>query len=121
MPHHRAPFSGPQENPDRRFLVGLGVSVAWKLGRGIDDNPAAFGWVPWVTLVAASVILIGGWLGGKVRRGEAIAVVVATLITLASWVVVQQGEFRQLYELPPAFLLAGITALTISRFVPVRD
>jgi Na+/proline symporter len=103
------------------MLVGLGVSVAWKLGRGIDDNPEAFDMVPWVTLVVAVLILIGGWLGGKLRREETISIIVATLITLASWAVVQQGAFRQLYELVPAFILAATTAVTVSRFVPVRD
>jgi len=103
------------------MLVGLGVSVAWKLGRGIDADPDAFGRVPWVTLVLAALILIAGWVGGRVRRGETIAIVVATLITLASWAVVQQGAFRQLYELVPAFSLAAVTAVTVSRFVAVRD
>jgi Na+/proline symporter len=103
------------------MLVGLGVSVAWKLGRGLDDNPEAFGLVPWVTLAVAALILIGGWLGGKVRRGETIVVIVATVVTLTSWGVVQQGAFRQLYELVPAFVLAAIAAVAVSRFVPVRD
>jgi sodium/proline symporter len=103
------------------MLVGLGVSVAWKLGRGIDDDPGAFALVPWVTVAVAIVILVGGWMAGKVRRGEAIAIVAATAITLGSWVVVQQGAFHQLYELVPAFALAAATAVTVSRFVPARD
>jgi hypothetical protein len=46
---------------------------------------------------------------------------VATLITLSAWGVVQQGAFRQLYELVPAFVLAAASAILVSRFVPVGD
>ena len=69
----------------------------------------------------AVVILIGGWLVGKLRIGETIAIVVATLVTLGAWWVVQQGAFGQLYELVPAFFLSALAALTVSRFVPSHD
>jgi Na+/proline symporter len=102
------------------MLVGLGVSIAWKLGRGIEEDPQLFARVPGAVLGVAVVLLAAGWISGRFRRGETVAVVLATAITLASWGVVQLGPMRELYELVPAFALAGLTAIGLSRVVDDR-
>jgi hypothetical protein len=103
------------------MLVGLGVSVAWKLGRGIEEQPEAFGAVPWVVAAVALLVLGGGTLARRFGRGERVAVVVATLITLAAWGLVQLGPMNRVYELVPAFVVAWLTALSVSRLVPQDD
>jgi len=96
------------------MLTGAGVTVAWKLGRSAADNPSAFAAVPWgVLLVAALLLALGGALR-RLARGDVIAVVVAAVIVLAAWGVVHGAAFATLYELVPAFLLAGVTAIAVS-------
>ena len=46
------------------------------------------------------------------------AVLAATAVTLGSWWLVQRGGLHNLYELVPAFLLAGGAALGVSRAFP---
>ena len=42
------------------MLTGFGVTVAWKLGRGMAENPEAFARVPFLVLAAAAAILLLG-------------------------------------------------------------
>lgn len=97
------------------MLVGAGVSVAWKLGRGIDESRAAFDLVPWGAAAATALLL--GLLAATRRlgRGEATAIAVGFAATVGAWAVVPLGQLRQVYELPPAFVAAGLCALVVAR------
>jgi len=96
------------------MLTGAGVTVAWKLGRDVAANPTAFAAVPWAVLGLAAAVLAAMVLARRLGRGEATAVVVAAAVTLASWWLVQRGGLHNLYELVPAFFLAGAGALAVS-------
>ncbi len=100
------------------MLTGFGVTIAWKLGRGMGDNPEAFERVPWLTALVALALLIAGWLTRSMHGGDRIAVMTATLATLGAWWLVPHWGLHQLYELVPAFGLATVAALAVSL---VRD
>lgn len=97
------------------MLTGAGVTVAWKLGRNVADNPATFAAVPAGAVAVAAALLLASRLRGVLRRGHAVATVAAAVATMGSWWLVQQGGFHHLYELVPAFALAGVTALLVTR------
>jgi len=103
------------------MLTGAGVTVAWKLGRDVAANPTAFAAVPWVVLGLAAVLLATAALTRRLGRGEGTAVLVATALTLGSWWLVQRGGLHNLYELVPAFFLAGAAALAVSRVSVAGD
>jgi SSS family transporter len=96
------------------MLTGIGVTVAWKLGRDAATNPEIFARVWWITLVVAAAILIVGRLAQAFDGGDRIAVVGATSLTVASWWLVQQWGLDNFYELVPAFFMAGSAALAVS-------
>ena len=96
------------------MLTGIGVTVAWKLGRDAAANPALFARVWWIALLVAAAILILGQLTQAFERGDHIAVAAATLLTVVSWWLVQLWGLDNLYELVPAFFLAGFAALAVS-------
>ena len=100
------------------MLTGFGVTVAWKLGRGAADNPTAFARVPFFVLAAAALILLLGQVTRRFEVGDFAAVLAAAAVTLGSWWLVQQGGLHNLYELVPAFFLAGATALFVGRAFP---
>jgi len=102
------------------MLTGAGVTVAWKLGRTVADNPTAFAVVPLGAIVVAVALLVASRLGRALRTGHTLAVAAATLATLASWWLVQHWGLHHLYELVPAFSLAGGTALLVARLAPVE-
>ena len=97
------------------MLTGAGVTVTWKLGRTVAENPTAFAAVPFGAVALAAALLLACHLGRVLRRGHTVAVVAATLATVASWWLVQQWGLHHLYELVPAFTLAGVTALLVTR------
>ena len=72
----------------------------------------------WITLLVAAAIVILGQLTHAFERGDHIGVVAATLLTVISWWLVQRWGLDNLYELVPAFFLAGLAALTVSAVVP---
>jgi len=96
------------------MLTGIGVTVAWKLGRDAAASPEIFARVWWITLLVAAVILILGQLGRAFDGGDRIAVVGAASLTVMSWWLVQQWGLDNFYELVPAFFLAGFAALAVS-------
>jgi len=103
------------------MLTGAGVTVAWRLGRYDVGNPAALEWVPFVVVPLVLALLAAGRLTRVAGRGESVAVVAAGLLTLAAWGLVPHWWGPFLYELVPAFLLAGVAALLVSRLVPLPD
>ena len=96
------------------MLTGIGVTVAWKLGRDATANPEIFSRVWWITLLVAATILILGRLAQAFDGGDRIAVVGAAALTVVSWWLVQQWGLDNFYELVPAFFLAGFAALSVS-------
>jgi Na+/proline symporter len=102
------------------MLVGLGVSVVWKLGRDAAREPVAFGRLAWIVLAVAVVLLAAGRLRGRLGRGETVAVVVAALVTLGAGGAVQLGPLDELYELVPAFSLSAAAVPLVSR-ITVAD
>jgi sodium/proline symporter len=96
------------------MLTGVGVTVAWKLGRDAASNPEAFARVWWITLLSAAVVLVLGGLSRAFERGDWLGVVAAALLTIASWWLVQQWGLHNVYELVPAFFLAAFAALAVS-------
>jgi sodium/proline symporter len=96
------------------MLTGAGVTVVWKLGRDASANPEAFARVWWIVLLCAVAILLLGRLTRTFKRGETIAVIAAAALAVISWWMVQRWGLHNLYELVPAFFLAGIAALAIS-------
>jgi len=96
------------------MLTGIGVTVAWKLGRDAATNPEIFARVWWITLLVAAAILILGRLARAFDGGDRIAVVGAASLTVVSWWLVQQWGLDNFYELVPAFFLAGFAALAVS-------
>ncbi len=101
------------------MLTGVGVTVAWKLGRTAAENPAAFEKVWWATIVLAAVILLLGRMTESFEVGDSAAVLAATVLTLVAWWLVQRWGLHHLYELVPAFFLAGGSAIGVSRLFPV--
>jgi len=96
------------------MLTGVGVTVAWKLGRTAADNPDAFTRVPWSTLVLAAAILVVGRVTRTFEVGHTAAVLGSAVLTLVAWWAVQRWGLHNLYELVPAFLLAGGAAVAVS-------
>jgi sodium/proline symporter len=96
------------------MLTGVGVTVAWKLGRSAADNPEAFARVPWSVLVLAAAILLIGRIARAFEVGHSAAVLSATVLTLAAWWAVQRWGLHHLYELVPAFFLASGAAVVVS-------
>ena len=96
------------------MLTGIGVTVAWKLGRDAAASPEVFARVWWITLIAAAAILILGRLTRAFDRGDQIGVTAATLLTILSWWLVQRWGMNNVYELVPAFFFAGFAALAVS-------
>ncbi len=96
------------------MLTGVGVTVAWKLGRGISDNPEAFAKVWWQTIIAAALILMIGRISKAFEAGDIAAVFAALFMTLTSWWLVQRWGLYNLYELVPAFFFAGAATLAVS-------
>ncbi len=103
------------------MLTGIGVTVAWKLGRDAAASPEVFARVWWITLIAAAAIMLLGQLTKAFERGDRIAVVAATALTVISWRLVQQWGLDNVYELVPAFFLAGFAALAISAITAGGD
>ena len=101
------------------MLTGTGVTVAWKLGRDAATNPEIFARVWWITLLAAAAILVLGQLTRAFDMADRIAVVAAASLTVISWWLVQQWGLHNLYELVPAFFLAGFAALAVSAITPI--
>ncbi len=97
------------------MLTGAGVTVAWKLGRDIPANPEAFALVPLATLALGALILLIGRATRRFAPSDLAAVLTAVGLTLGSWWLVQQWDLRHLYELVPAFALATLAALAVSR------
>jgi len=96
------------------MLAGVGVTVAWKLGRDASTSPEVFARVWWIALLAAVVILAVGHFSRAFARGDVVAVVAATALTELAWLLVQRWGFSSLYELVPAFFAAGLAALAVS-------
>jgi len=97
------------------MLVGLGVSVVWKIGRDLGEHPVPFVRLAAIVIAVAVVLLAAGRLSKRLGLGETIAVVVAALVTLGAWASVQLGPMGQIYELVPAFVLSGACAVLVSR------
>lgn len=100
------------------MLTGIGVTVAWKLGRDAAENPAAFARVWWIAILAAAAILALGELARAFSAGDRIAVAAAAGLTVLSWALVQRWGLANLYELVPAFVLAALAALAVSALTP---
>ena len=103
------------------MLTGTGVTVAWKLGRDAATNPEIFGRVWWMALLAAAAILVIGHLTRAFEGGDRVAVATAAGLTILSWWLVQRWGLENLYELVPAFFLAGFAALAVSAIVKPAD
>jgi len=103
------------------MLTGIGVTVAWKLGRDAAASPEVFARVWWITLIAAAAIMLLGQLTKAFERGDRIAVAAATALTVISWRLVQQWGLDNVYELVPAFFFAGFAALAISAITAGGD
>jgi Na+/proline symporter len=100
------------------MLTGTGVTVAWKLGRDATANSESFARVWWIALLAGVAILVLGRFTRAFADGDHVAVVIATLLTVISWWLVQRWGLENLYELVPAFVLAGLAALAVSAVTP---
>jgi Na+/proline symporter len=98
------------------MLTGLGVTVAWKLGRDAAANPMAFKLVPLVAVAAALAVLVLGGVARATDGADRVAVAVSLAATLAAWALVPHWGLDTLYELVPAFTLAGICALLVSLY-----
>jgi Na+/proline symporter len=100
------------------MLTGAGVTVAWKLGRTVAENPEGFAKVPWAVIVLAAAILLIGRISNSFEVGHSAAVLAAAALTVFSWWLVQQWEFYAVYELVPAFALATVAVLGVSLLFP---
>jgi len=96
------------------MLTGFGVTIAWKLGRGMAENPDPFQMVPVVAAIVAAALLGIGWLTRSMEGMDRIAVMAALLATLISWWLVPHWGLHQLYELVPAFAFATVCAVLVS-------
>jgi Na+/proline symporter len=103
------------------MLTGVGVTVVWKLGRDAAGAPGPYGAAWWAVLVAAAVILLLGRVRDAMDVGDRGAVLAATVLTLVAWWMVGRWGLDQLYELVPAFALATVAAVTVSRALPVVE
>ncbi len=103
------------------MLTGAGVTVVWKLGRDAAADPEAFARVWWIALLVAAAILILGETTRSFAPADRIAVVGAAGLCLLSWWLVQQRGLSNLYELVPAFALAGLAALAVSFVTPSTE
>jgi sodium/proline symporter len=95
------------------MLSGVGVTVVWNLGKDAAANPA-FARLWWIVLLVALAILVLGEAARALVAADRIAIAAAAGLTVASWWLVQQWGFSNLYELVPAFLMAGFAALAVS-------
>ncbi len=102
------------------MLTGAGVTVIWNLGRDPVANATAFGRSWWIALLAAAGILIIGEVSRAFAPADRVAVVAAAGLTALSWWLVGQWGLDNLYELVPAFFLAGFAALAVSRITTSR-
>ena len=100
------------------MLTGVGVTVAWKLGRTAADNPEAFAKVPWAVIVLAATLLIIGRITSSFDVGHSAATLAAAALTLLSWWLVQQWGLHHLYELVPAFFFATSAIIAVSFLFP---
>ncbi|MGD9253940.1 MAG: hypothetical protein PVG92_08415, partial [Holophagae bacterium] len=100
------------------MLTGAGVTVAWKLGRDAATNPEVFARAWWMTLIVAAAIFTLGELTRAFEWGDRIGVAFATSLTVMSWWLVQRWGLHNLYELVPAFFMAGLAALAVSAITP---
>jgi len=100
------------------MLTGAGVTVIWNLGRDPAGNAVAFARSWWVALLAAAAILFIGKASQAFARGDALAVAAASGLVVLSWWLVQLWGLSNLYELVPAFFMAGFAALAVSRIAP---
>ena len=100
------------------MLTGVGVTVAWKLGRTAADHPEAFAKVPWAVIVLAATILIIGRITDSFEVGHSAAALAAAALTLGSWWLVQRWGLHNLYELVPAFFLAAGSTVAVSFLFP---
>jgi len=103
------------------MLTGVGVTVAWKLGRDAAESPEIFARVWWITLIAAVAILLVGHLTHAFENADRIGVVAAATITVLAWLLVQRWGLDSLYELVPAFFSAGFAAIVVSAVTGERD
>ena len=102
------------------MLTGVGVTVAWKLGRDAATQPEAFARVWWITLLAAAAILLVGHLAHAFEKGDRVAVVAAATVSVLAWLLVQRWGLDSLYELVPAFFSAGFAAIAVSAITGER-
>lgn len=107
------------------MLTGTGVTIIWKLGKTNLGDPSATGmalfdrlW--WITLVVAAAILLLGRITRTFTPGHSAAVLAATVLSVAAWWLIQNWGLHHLYELVPAFGLAALAALVVSRLVPTE-
>lgn len=100
------------------MLTGVGVTVAWKLGRTATENPELFAQVPWAVLVLSATILLIGRITSSFDVGHSAAVLGAAGVSLGSWWLVQHWGLDNLYELVPAFFLAAAAAVVVSFLFP---
>ncbi|MFV2071656.1 MAG: sodium/proline symporter, partial [Thermoanaerobaculales bacterium] len=103
------------------MLTGVGITVAWKLGRDAAENPQIFARVWWITIIAAAAILVIGHLARAFEIGDRVAVVAAATLTILAWLIVQRWGMESLYELVPAFFGAGFAAIAVSAITGEPD
>jgi sodium/proline symporter len=102
------------------MLTGAGVTVIWNLGRDPVANAAACGRSWWIALLAAAGILAIGEASRAFAAGDRVAVAAAAGMTVLSWWLVGRWGLDNLYELVPAFFMAGFAALAVSRITTSR-
>ena len=102
------------------MLTGVGVTVAWKLGRTAADNPEAFARIPWAVIVLAAAILLIGRITASFDVGHSAAVLGSAGLTLFSWWMFQHWGLHDLYELVPAFAFATVAVIGVSFLFPAE-
>lgn len=100
------------------MLTGAGVTVVWNLGREAAAHPEVFSRVWWIALLVAAGIMMVGESFRAFVPGDRIAVAAAAGLAVLSWWLVQHWGLANLYELVPAFFMAGFAALTVSMVTP---
>jgi len=100
------------------MLTGVGVTVAWKLGRTAAEYPEAFAKVPWAVIVLAATLLLIGRITSSFDVGHSAATLAASALTLLSWWLVQHWGLHHLYELVPAFFFAMAAIIAVSFLFP---
>jgi sodium/proline symporter len=108
------------------MLTGAGVTVVWKLGiraatEPMSAGPLAFEGLWWMVIVAGAAILLLGRATGAFEVGHSAAVLAATGLVLAAWLLVPRWGLHHLYELVPAFALATTAAFAVSALFPVEE